>query len=54
MTLDANHISDEFIECLRKFHDEGRDREAHGLLNYFNRFNNALQMSPKSPAQGAE
>ena len=57
MTLDANRISDEFIERLRQFYDEGEVVElmaAIGLFNYFNRFNNALQMEPTRPGEGAE
>jgi alkylhydroperoxidase family enzyme len=27
---------------------------AIGLFNYFNRFNNALQMEPTKPGEGAE
>jgi uncharacterized peroxidase-related enzyme len=57
MTLDANHISDEFLARLRDFYDEGEVVElmaAIGLFNYFNRFNNALQMEPTRPGEGAE
>jgi uncharacterized peroxidase-related enzyme len=57
MTLDANHISDEFFDRLHEFYDEGQIVElmaAIGLFNYFNRFNNALQMEPTRPGEGAE
>ncbi len=57
MTLDANHISDEFFDHLRKFYDEGGVVElmaSIGLFNYFNRFNNALQIEPTRPGEGAE
>ncbi|HTY85112.1 MAG TPA: carboxymuconolactone decarboxylase family protein, partial [Silvibacterium sp.] len=57
MTLDANHISDEFFDHLRKFYDEGEVVElmaSIGLFNYFNRFNNALQIEPTRPGEGAE
>jgi uncharacterized peroxidase-related enzyme len=57
MTLDANHISDEFFAELRGFYDDGEIVEllaAIGLFNYFNRFNNALQMEPTKPGEGAE
>lgn len=56
MTLDSNHIPDEFIERLRGFYDEGEVIElmaSIGLFNYFNRFNNALQMEPTKPGEGA-
>jgi uncharacterized peroxidase-related enzyme len=57
MTLDANHIPDEQFETLREHFDEGEIVElmaAIGLFNYFNRFNNALQMEPTKPGDGAE
>jgi uncharacterized peroxidase-related enzyme len=57
MTLDANHISDEFFDRLREFYDEGEIVElmaSIGLFNYFNRFNNALQMEPTKTGEGAE
>ena len=57
MTLNANHISDEFFDRLREFYDQGEIVElmaAIGLFNYFNRFNNAPQMEPTRPGQGAE
>lgn len=57
MTLDANHIPDEDFAELRRHFDEGEIVElmaAIGLFNYFNRFNNALQMEPTQPGEGAE
>jgi uncharacterized peroxidase-related enzyme len=57
MTLDANHIPDEDFESLRGYFDEGEIVElmaAIGLFNYFNCFNNALQMDPTKPGEGAE
>jgi uncharacterized peroxidase-related enzyme len=56
MTLDSNHIPDEFFDRLRKFYDEGEIVEllaSIGMFNYFNRFNNALQMEPTKPGEGA-
>ena len=57
MTLDANHIGDDQFESLREHFDEGEIVElmaSIGLFNYFNRFNNALQMEPTKPGDGAE
>jgi len=57
MTLDSNHIPDEDFERLREYFDEGQVVElmaAIGLFNYFNRFNNALQIEPTKPGEGAE
>jgi uncharacterized peroxidase-related enzyme len=57
MTLDANHIPDAEFDALRAHFDEGEIVElmaAIGLFNYFNRFNNALQMEPTQPGDGAE
>jgi alkylhydroperoxidase family enzyme len=57
MTLDANHIPEEDFEALREHFDEGEIVElmaAIGLFNYFNRFNNALQIEPTKPGDGAE
>lgn len=57
MTLDSNHIPDEEFEQLREYFDEGEIVElmaAIGLFNYFNRFNNALQIEPTKPGEGAE
>jgi uncharacterized peroxidase-related enzyme len=49
MTLDSTQLSDNEFACLRTFYEEGEVVElmaAIGLFNYFNRFNNALQMEP--------
>jgi alkylhydroperoxidase family enzyme len=49
LTLDSNHIPDEFFAQLRRHFDEGQIVEiaaVAGIFNYFNRFNNALQMEP--------
>ncbi len=57
MTLDANRIPDEDFEVLCTHFSEGEIVElmaAIGLFNYFNRFNNALQMEPTRPGEGAE
>jgi uncharacterized peroxidase-related enzyme len=57
MTLDPNHIPDQEFETLREHFDEGEIVElmtAIGLFNYFNRFNNALQIEPVKPGDGAE
>ena len=55
MTLDANHFSDAEFSHLRSFYSEGEVVElmaAIGLFNYFNRFNNLLQMEPTKPNEG--
>jgi uncharacterized peroxidase-related enzyme len=57
MTLDANRIPDEDFDGLREHFDEREIVElmaAIGLFNYFNRFNNALQLEPTKPGEGAE
>jgi uncharacterized peroxidase-related enzyme len=57
MTLDANHIPDAEFDALRQHFDEGEVVEimaAIGLFNYFNRFNNALQLEPTQPGDGGE
>ena len=49
MTSDSHTISDALFTDLRKHFDEGEVIEllaAIGLFNYFNRFNDALQMEP--------
>ena len=49
MTLDSTRLSDEEFASLRQYYEEGEVVElmsAIGLFNYFNRFNNALQMEP--------
>jgi uncharacterized peroxidase-related enzyme len=57
MTLDANHYSEAEFGQLRSFYSEGEVVElmaAIGLFNYFNRFNNLLQMEPTKPGEGVE
>jgi alkylhydroperoxidase family enzyme len=49
MTLDSNHVDEELWADLRRHFDEGEVVELAaviGLFNYFNRFNNALQVEP--------
>ena len=49
MTRDAHAVDDEQWAELRLYFDEGEIIElaaAIGLFNYFNRFNDALQMEP--------
>jgi alkylhydroperoxidase family enzyme len=49
LTLDSNAISGELFTELRRHFDEGEIVEiaaVAGLFNYFNRFNNALEMEP--------
>jgi alkylhydroperoxidase family enzyme len=49
ITRDANAVPDELFAELRRHFDEGEIVEiaaVAGLFNYFNRFNNALQMEP--------
>lgn len=55
MTRDAHAVTDEQFAELRGFYPEGEIVElmcAIGLFNYFNRFNNALQMEPTKPGEG--
>jgi uncharacterized peroxidase-related enzyme len=55
VTRDAHAVSDEQYAELRGFYSEGEVVEllcAIGLFNYFNRFNNALQMEPTKPGEG--
>ena len=55
VTRDAHAVSDEQYAELRSFYSEGEIVEllcAIGLFNYFNRFNNALQMEPTKPGEG--
>lgn len=57
MTLDSNNVSDALFDELRAHYDEGEIVElmaAIGLFNYFNRFNNALQIEPTKAGEGAE
>jgi alkylhydroperoxidase family enzyme len=49
LTLDSNAVPTELFEELRRHFDEGEIVEiaaVAGLFNYFNRFNNALEMEP--------
>jgi alkylhydroperoxidase family enzyme len=49
VTRDAHNIDDQFWNELRRHFDEGEVVEllaAIGVFNYFNRFNDALQMEP--------
>jgi len=49
LTRDSHAISDQMFAELRRHFDEGEIVEiaaVAGLFNYFNRFNNALQMEP--------
>jgi uncharacterized peroxidase-related enzyme len=55
VTRDAHSVTDEQFTELRSFYSEGEIVEllcAIGLFNYFNRFNNALQMEPTKPGEG--
>ncbi len=49
VTLDSNAVDEPLWTSLRAHFDEGQVVEIAmviGLFNYFNRFNNALQMEP--------
>jgi uncharacterized peroxidase-related enzyme len=53
MTTNAHGYTDEDFARLRNFYSEGEAVElmaAIGLFNYFNRFNDLLQMEPTKPA----
>ncbi len=55
VTRDAHTVTDEQFAELRGFYQQGEIVEllcAIGLFNYFNRFNNALQMEPTRPGEG--
>ncbi len=55
VTCDARSVNDEQFTELRQYYSEGEVVEllcAIGLFNYFNRFNNALQMGPTRPGEG--
>ncbi len=55
VTRDPRAVSDEQFAELRGFYSEGEVVEllcAIGLFNYFNRFNNALQMEPTRTGEG--
>jgi alkylhydroperoxidase family enzyme len=57
MTLDAHSYADADFARLRDFYSEGEVVElmaAIGLFNYFNRFNDLLQMEPTKPATAEE
>lgn len=57
MTCDSNNVSDALFDELRSYYDEGEIVElmaAIGLFNYFNRFNNSLQIEPTRAREGAE
>ena len=57
MTLHSTQIPDTEFDSLRQHFSEGEIVEllaAIGLFNYFNRFNNALQMEPTKPGEGAD
>lgn len=49
VTRDSNNVDEKLWSDVRTHFDEGQIVEltaAIGLFNYFNRFNNALQMEP--------
>lgn len=49
LTKDSNHVSESLFQELRTYFSEGEVIEiaaVAGLFNYFNRFNNALEMEP--------
>jgi uncharacterized peroxidase-related enzyme len=55
VTRDPNAVTDEQFAELRRHYSEGEVVEllcAIGLFNYFNRFNNALNMEPTKPGEG--
>jgi len=55
VTRDAHAVSDQQFAELSSFYSEGEIVEllcAIGLFNYFNRFNNALQMEPTKAGEG--
>ena len=57
MTRDAHSYTDADFLNLRSFFSEGEVVElmaAIGLFNYFNRFNDLLQMEPTAPASAEE
>jgi uncharacterized peroxidase-related enzyme len=57
MTLNAHGYSNADFARLRSFYSEGEVVElmaAIGLFNYFNRFNDLLQMEPTQPASAEE
>lgn len=57
MTLNAHGYAAEDFALLRRFYTEGEVVElmaAIGLFNYFNRFNDLLEMEPTKPATAEE
>ena len=57
VTLNANALSDEQFDELRTYYSDGEIVEllcSIGLFNYFNRFNDLLQMEPTQPATAEE
>lgn len=55
VTKDAHSVTDEQFAQLRSHYSEGEIVEllcSIGLFNYFNRFNDALQMQPTKPGEG--
>ena len=57
MTLDAHSYGEAEFQRLRSFFSEGEIVElmaAIGLFNYFNRFNDLLEMDPTPPASAEE
>jgi uncharacterized peroxidase-related enzyme len=57
MTLDAHSYTSADFARLRNFYSEGEVVElmaAIGLFNYFNRFNDLLEMEPTKPATAEE
>jgi uncharacterized peroxidase-related enzyme len=55
VTLNANSLSDQQFAELHSYYTDGEIVEllcSIGLFNYFNRFNNALQMEPTQPGEG--
>ena len=57
MTNASHEYTDADMARLRRFYSEGEVIElmaAIGLFNYFNRFNNLLQMEPTQPATAEE
>jgi uncharacterized peroxidase-related enzyme len=57
MTMASHDYTDHDMAQLRRFYSEGEVVElmaAIGLFNYFNRFNNLLQMEPTKPATAEE
>ena len=55
VTQNAKAVTSEQFAELRSFYSEGEIVEllcAIGLFNYFNRFNNALEMEPTKPGEG--